>query len=721
MARPAHPGVGAPAISSSRGVPLRVVTTTYMGATERTSAGPAGAGVRRRGQDPVRRPADAAARQGMAVPARTPDSTPPTSGRRTCPAPRCWTAWSGTFGSLGSRPRRCWRSSCAPSTPTGTTPASRPTTRTGTVIGSTTRWPSSAAAQPRPGHDHRCPGWRSGRTRTSSEMLEALDRRARRARRHRNLIVAATGTGKTVIAALDYARLCEPTQADDRRCCSSPTARRSSSSRCGPTARCWPTPTSASSTSAARGPSGGSTSSPPCSPCSPTASRTSRADAYDDRGHRRVPPRRGADLPSASSSTSQPRELLGLTATPERADGVDVRVVLRRPHRRRTAAVGRARARTCSCPFHYFGIADGTDLRAHQLDARRATTQGELSNLYTGNDARAAHRPQEPARQGRRPRRACGRSASASPSPTPNTWRGSSTRPASPPLSVTGDNPSATTGTEALDDLRTAGQRPLHRRSLQRGRGRARRGHRAVPAADRERHDLPAAARPRAAARPGQGRADRAGLRRPPPQGVPLRPPVPRAHRRAPAEGSSARSSRLSVPARRARQIVLDRQTQELVLENIRSQVTSRWKQIVGELRPSGESTCQSSSTSLAWTSADVIRAGPVLDAAASRRRPPDRRGRRSESELLKRVRAFAHVDDPGASAAYRGCSQTKPRTTSSRPAEQTFARMLFFSLWPDGGGFASYAAGWLRSKRASACEMTCAVIDLGLRRTLRM
>ena len=39
----------------------------------------------------------------------------------------------------------------------------------------------------------------------------------------------------------------------------------------------------------------------------------------------------------------RPGELLGLTATPERADGMDVRVVLRRPHRRRASAVGRAR------------------------------------------------------------------------------------------------------------------------------------------------------------------------------------------------------------------------------------------------------------------------------------------------------------------------------------------------------------------------------------------
>ena len=35
---------------------------------------------------------------------REPASTPPTSARRTCPVPPCWTAWSGTFGCRGSRP-----------------------------------------------------------------------------------------------------------------------------------------------------------------------------------------------------------------------------------------------------------------------------------------------------------------------------------------------------------------------------------------------------------------------------------------------------------------------------------------------------------------------------------------------------------------------------------------------------------------------------------------
>ena len=43
-------------------------------------------------------------------------------------------------------------------------------------------------------------------------MLEALTVERERHDRHRNLVVAATGTGKTVVAALDYRQLCERTR-----------------------------------------------------------------------------------------------------------------------------------------------------------------------------------------------------------------------------------------------------------------------------------------------------------------------------------------------------------------------------------------------------------------------------------------------------------------------------------------------------------------------------
>ena len=82
----------------------------------------------------------------------------------------------------------------------------------------------------------------------------------------------------------------------------------------------------------------------------------------------------------------KPQELLGLTATPERADGVDVRSFFGG----RAAAELRlwdALENDLLCPFHYFGISDATDLSA--LDWRRGEYDtAALENLYTADDAR---------------------------------------------------------------------------------------------------------------------------------------------------------------------------------------------------------------------------------------------------------------------------------------------------------------------------------------------
>ncbi len=82
-----------------------------------------------------------------------------------------------------------------------------------------------------------------------------------------------------------------------------------------------------------------------------------------------------------------PRELLGLTATPERGDGLDVRSFFDG----RTAAELRlwdALKADLLTPFHYFAIADGMDLTRLDWKAGSYDTS-ELSNLFTGNDARA--------------------------------------------------------------------------------------------------------------------------------------------------------------------------------------------------------------------------------------------------------------------------------------------------------------------------------------------
>jgi superfamily II DNA or RNA helicase/HKD family nuclease len=84
----------------------------------------------------------------------------------------------------------------------------------------------------------------------------------------------------------------------------------------------------------------------------------------------------------------RPKVLLGLTATPERTDGRDVR----RWFDGRTAAELRlweALERQLLAPFQYFGIHDDVDLSRLRWKRGQGYNHTELGNLYTGHDARA--------------------------------------------------------------------------------------------------------------------------------------------------------------------------------------------------------------------------------------------------------------------------------------------------------------------------------------------
>lgn len=83
----------------------------------------------------------------------------------------------------------------------------------------------------------------------------------------------------------------------------------------------------------------------------------------------------------------RPRVLLGLTATPERADGLDVRVWFDG----RTAAELRlweALERGLLAPFQYFGMYDQTNLQVVRWKRGTGYDTNELTNLFTGDDAR---------------------------------------------------------------------------------------------------------------------------------------------------------------------------------------------------------------------------------------------------------------------------------------------------------------------------------------------
>lgn len=82
----------------------------------------------------------------------------------------------------------------------------------------------------------------------------------------------------------------------------------------------------------------------------------------------------------------QPKVLLGLTATPERMDGGDIQEDF---HNRIAAEIRLPEAlnRKLLCPFQYFGITDSIDLSKVKWEKGRYVSS-ELTSMYTANDKR---------------------------------------------------------------------------------------------------------------------------------------------------------------------------------------------------------------------------------------------------------------------------------------------------------------------------------------------
>lgn len=82
----------------------------------------------------------------------------------------------------------------------------------------------------------------------------------------------------------------------------------------------------------------------------------------------------------------QPRELIGLTATPERTDSADILRYFDN-HIAVELRLWDALERGLLCPFQYFGLSDNTDLSRVEW-SRKGYDIAELERLYTGDDAR---------------------------------------------------------------------------------------------------------------------------------------------------------------------------------------------------------------------------------------------------------------------------------------------------------------------------------------------
>ncbi|OZV82995.1 restriction endonuclease subunit R [Micromonospora echinospora] len=215
-----------------------------------------------------------------------------------------------------------------------------------------------------------------------AEILADLDAERQVHGRHRNLVVMATGTGKTVVAALDYRRLHRSGQVDSllfvahqeqilRQ--SLATFRQvmgdgsfGETLVAGGRPRDW-RHVFASIQSLHR--------------------REVDPGAYDmvivDEFHH-------AEAPTYARLLERlrPRVLLGLTATPDRADGGDVR----RWFDGRVAVelhLWEALERQLLAPFQYFGVHDDVDLSHLRWKRGQGYDRADLEGVYTGNDARA--------------------------------------------------------------------------------------------------------------------------------------------------------------------------------------------------------------------------------------------------------------------------------------------------------------------------------------------
>lgn len=203
---------------------------------------------------------------------------------------------------------------------------------------------------------------------------------------HRHLVVAATGTGKTVIAALDYARMCR--DGEPRPTLLFVAHREQILEQAVSTFR-----------KVLRDPSfgeilGGSSGEAEVGrhvfAMVQTLSQPRRraaipSDAYEivyiDEAHHGA-----ADSWRGVIEHLKPREIVGLTATPERSDGVSVADLFGGAYTTELR-LWEAVDDQLLAPFQYIGVDDGTDLT--QLSWKGGDYPvGELSNLYTGHHGR---------------------------------------------------------------------------------------------------------------------------------------------------------------------------------------------------------------------------------------------------------------------------------------------------------------------------------------------
>jgi superfamily II DNA or RNA helicase/HKD family nuclease len=214
------------------------------------------------------------------------------------------------------------------------------------------------------------------------EMLEALTAERQIHDRHRNLLIAATGTGKTVVAALDYVQLFEQLGTYPSILFVAHRKEILEQSR-----RTYATVLMDGEFGEllvdGSKPTFGKHVFASIQSLNEKTLSTMKPNQFDviviDEFHHAEAPTYRRILDHFT-----PKELLGLTATPERADGVDVREAFFGGRSAFELRLWNALEADLLVPFHYFGINDDLDLTDVMWKRGAGYDVSELTAKYTG-------------------------------------------------------------------------------------------------------------------------------------------------------------------------------------------------------------------------------------------------------------------------------------------------------------------------------------------------
>lgn len=385
----------------------------------------------------------------------------------------------------------------------------------------------------------------------------------------------------------------------------------------------------------------------------------------------------------------QPSELLGLTATPERADGVDVRDVFGG----RAASELRlwdALEADLLCPFHYFGISDNTDLRQVQW-RRGAYDDAELTRVYTRDDAqvRLVLAAAEDKLGDLSQVRALGFCVSVEHA---EFMAREFDRRGVKALAVSGRS-SREERAQALSRLRDRDVNVLFAVDL-----------------FNEGLDVPDVdtlllLRPTQSATVFLQQLGR-GLRRTADKPVlTVLDFIGQQHREFRFDlkyRALTGATRAALQQQVERgfaflpsgcELVLDPVARQQVLENVQRQLRLNRREWARDLKVLGDAGLQEWLEQTGHELADLFRYGSWTRMRRDAGLPTPPAGP-DEDALLRRIAAFGHVDDVERVSAYRELLVQRQPYDALSARQQRYARMLFFSFWRSGGGFGSYQAG---------------------------